>query len=315
MSLSDPALQQRLWMLSRQGDAVGVRQLLQAGAHPLETNAQGWNALHIAAQMGHVAVCEVLRDAGVALDVRDKRGWHPIHLSVGAPDLACCRWFLDQGIALHFRSVANQTLLHLAATLEKPAHCQQLLDWGARVNVRNKDGETPLHIAASLNRAEHCWLLATRGADVGQPNAKGHSPIDLAAALGRIETCLALVSSGIVFQFVESNIPNHLVVVDNGNTFQIIDAKMLEPIASDVRRVLALTPLEAAVEWGHLPALEKVVRDDADPVTFTDRVQHAARWGEKRGGRSAQAAGWLRAHLAWKALKDAAENPIVVTPF
>jgi len=140
----------RLFEAAEQGDADTVERIL-AGRPSLADaiNDQGTSSLHVAAERGHARVVDVLLDAGLDPNLRDRQGRTPLHR-------------------------ADSSAAACPAT-------ERLLARGAEVNARDDRGWTPLH--AAWNAPAKVQALLRAGADRDATNREGLRPVDVAEAL------------------------------------------------------------------------------------------------------------------------------------
>ena len=155
------------------GDLPGAKYLLQVGAEvDLRQDADEATALHLAADIGHDGIVELLLEAGADVDAD-----------------------IDDG----------RTALHLAAEKGYASVVERLLAAGADPNVQDGNGNTPLHLAAGRGGDWDVWhgegwvvkeevlvagYLLEAGADPIRRNRQGDMAPDLAAHAQH--HCLAL---------------------------------------------------------------------------------------------------------------------------
>ena len=151
---------------ARQGDAAGVRTLLESGAST-ELNAHG----------------------------RD--GMTPLLWAAQANDLEIARLLLRAGADANLGNRYGITPLWLAATNRSPSLVTLLLEHGADASVGMPHGETPVMAAARSGDAESIRLLIAAGAD---PNVAettlGETALMWAAAEDQADAIRALVAGG-----------------------------------------------------------------------------------------------------------------------
>ena len=123
-----------------------VKQHLAAGT---DVNAKGLNnaktPLHIAANVGHNEITELL---------------------------------IANGADVNAKSLHSQTPLHNAAVYGQKDFVELLIANGADVNATKGAGGTALHSAANFGHKEVVELLITTGADVNAKEEDGRTPLD-----------------------------------------------------------------------------------------------------------------------------------------
>lgn len=143
---------------TRQGHLAMVVQLLKRGADYSILDAEGYNALHLAAQFGHTAVVAYLVAKGMDVDLPDSNGmtalmWSAYRVSKVDPT----RLLLTLGASHKMADYKNKnTALHWAVSVRNMTAITLLLDANADVEVLNASNESPLSIA----RNHQCpWLV------------------------------------------------------------------------------------------------------------------------------------------------------------
>ena len=127
-----------LMRAAKSGDVAIVRLLLDAGADPMATLANGNTALMFAAGLGW-------RDGSPAAPSYDQ----------GPPEeaVATIELLLARGLDINATNTNGDTALHAAVTgRASPAIVRLLVARGARLDMQNKRGQTPLAIAQRSNK-------------------------------------------------------------------------------------------------------------------------------------------------------------------
>eukprot|EP00752_Nemacystus_decipiens_P011622 g10317.t1 len=145
-----------------EGERAAV--LLRWGADPHVATDDGFSALHIAAQEGHLAVMANLIKAGARLEAR---------------------------------IVGGATPLHLAAQEGRSEAVAALFEAGADVDSRQETGVTPLYLAAKKGHVASVRELLRAGANpllaTTVSGVKNTAPLEVAAVLGRLEVVRELI--------------------------------------------------------------------------------------------------------------------------
>jgi len=154
---------------TRSGEVATVARLITDGADVSEATGDGMTAVHWAAQSGHVAILEMLLDAGAEVDATTRIGsYTPLHLAGSQANSAIVEKLLDAGADVNATTTNSlATALHMAAQVAGGADSVKvLLANGADPNAKEGSaGQTPLMFAAAKNRAESVKLLLEAGAD------------------------------------------------------------------------------------------------------------------------------------------------------
>jgi ankyrin repeat protein len=146
--------------------------------------------LHVAAEIGDVAVLQLLLQSGADPEAVMMRGDTPLHLAVRGRHAACVRplvSFAMHGVAfLDARGDAGQTALHVACEHGSEDIATTLLELGASTEIGDAKGATPLHAAAKAGREPCVRLLLARGASASAVCSRGKNALHYAAAHGSL---------------------------------------------------------------------------------------------------------------------------------
>ena len=142
-----------------------------------EPTMNGLTVLHLAAELGLLALCQLLLDEEVSIDTRDNSGNTALHIAVKNGYLVVAQLLLDRGASIEAKNSYEVTPLYQAAQRGCSAMVILLLDRGASTEVRESDKETPLHCAARGGHSAVVRLLLDRGAVTGAENLCGETPL------------------------------------------------------------------------------------------------------------------------------------------
>ena len=164
--------------LAAQYNRIGtVEKLLAAGAsHHIRLSFDGgprYTALDMAAQRGHVDVVRALVNGGSAVTASNARGFTALHLAanvdewLGRDNGDVIRLLLDAGADTEAKTKDHGgTPLHFAASSDSSgSNVLSLLEGGANVVARSANGYTPLHDACYHSFVGVVELLLRWGAD------------------------------------------------------------------------------------------------------------------------------------------------------
>ncbi|KAK3369325.1 hypothetical protein B0T24DRAFT_359067 [Lasiosphaeria ovina] len=128
-----------------------VHLLLQHGADPLITDAQGYNTLHISTFNGNVLLIVLLLHQGIPVDVEDAFGHTGLMWSAYKGFPACVDVFLRWGASVHAKDEQGFTALHWALVKGSPGCVQKVIEYGADRFAKTTTGKTPSITAQELN--------------------------------------------------------------------------------------------------------------------------------------------------------------------
>mmetsp|Transcript_16318 Transcript_16318/g.32639 ORF Transcript_16318/g.32639 Transcript_16318/m.32639 type:complete len:1094 (+) Transcript_16318:115-3396(+) len=206
MALSSEDIEQRgaktggltpLLYWSEQGNVMGAKLLIDAGAKIEEVSEDGMSALHLAARGGQHDLVNLLAQAGVPLDVQDDRGKTALMLAAVEGAAEAVGVLLKKGSALEKRDTCDRTALMLACQHGHLAVVEVLLKHGAQYEIVDCEKQPPIWIAAHNGHLEIVKLLVASGADVNAfQRSDGASVLWIAAASGHKEIVEFLVDRG-----------------------------------------------------------------------------------------------------------------------
>lgn len=165
---------------SRQGDLVGVRQLLAAGVPVDGRDAFGRTGLHAAAWGKHAEVLRLLLSSGASVDARDRLERTPLALAAARSAVDEARLLLDGGAGASARDQQGVTPLERAVWVGDAALTRLLVDRQADVRGMDTEGYTALHCAAYRGDTASMELLLSRGADIDAARSGGSTPLQVA---------------------------------------------------------------------------------------------------------------------------------------
>jgi palmitoyltransferase ZDHHC13/17 len=136
-----------------------VHLLLQHGADPLISDAQGYNTLHISTFNGNVFLITLLLHTGIPVDVADAFGHTSLMWSAYKGFPQCVDVFLRWGANVHATDEQGFTALHWALVKGSPGCIQKIVEYGADRFAKTDNGKTPAITAQEL-KTEAAWHKA-----------------------------------------------------------------------------------------------------------------------------------------------------------
>lgn len=139
-----------------------VNLLLQSGADPLLTDAQGYNILHLATFDGNFFLLALLLHQNIPIDVPDPQGHTCLMWAAYKGYPACVDLFLKWGASVNATDENGFTALHWALVKGSQACMQKLIEYGSDRHAETSDHKTPATIAAEMKSAR-MWEQALDG--------------------------------------------------------------------------------------------------------------------------------------------------------
>lgn len=130
-----------------------VNLLLQSGADPLLTDAQGYNILHLATFDGNVFLLALLLHQNIPIDAPDPQGHTCLMWAAYKGYPACVDLFLRWGASVNATDENGFTALHWALVKGSQACMQKLIEYGSDRHAETSDHKTPATIADEMKSA------------------------------------------------------------------------------------------------------------------------------------------------------------------
>ena len=182
---------------ARSQDAGAVRALLAEGAAVDAAQADGFTALHWAAQWDHAVLAELLIGAGADVDATDRYGVSPLVLACTNASPGMVTRLLKAGADPHTAQATGETVLMTCARGGVVDAVTPLLAAGVDVNAGEAtNGQTALMWAAWEGHTDVVRTLLAHGAEVDARTTTGYTALVLAAREAYLETTKALLEAG-----------------------------------------------------------------------------------------------------------------------
>ena len=150
--------------------------------------------LHAAVRVANSNVIELLLDAGIDVNIKDKHSRTAFSYMEKKCERSICEALLDKGADVNARGTDGATLLHKMATVDDLASMQYLLDRDANVDSLTDESDTVLHYAVAHGGHEDVFkFLLDNGADIEARNKLGETPLLKAVDCWRSQNTLGLL--------------------------------------------------------------------------------------------------------------------------
>jgi uncharacterized protein len=188
---------QRLIDATKRQDAAAVRSLLTQRVDVNAAEADGFTALHWAAQRSNGPLVDLLLAAGANVKAATRYNITPLYLASLNGHAAVIERLLTAGADPNGASHEGQTMLMSAALAGRADAVRLLLARGARVNATEPyKGQTALMWAAAEGNTAAAAVLIEGGADVNAKSTAGFTPFLFAVRNAHLETADALLKGG-----------------------------------------------------------------------------------------------------------------------
>jgi ankyrin repeat protein len=284
-------------------DVQTVRALLKQKANVNAGEADGFTALHWAAQRNNVQLVELLLAAGASAKVATRYKITPLYLAAVNGNAAIMERLITAGADPNGIAEEGQTMLMTAALTGKADAVRMLLIHGAKVDAKEEyKGQTALMWAAAEGNTGAVDVLLEAGADLKTKSTGGFTPLLFAVRNAHVDTATTLLkhganvndtapdgSSALSVAAVNAYFEMASVLLDNGANPNLPDprASPLHTVAwlrkpgADGAAGVGNTPVGTPQQVGKVTAIQlarKLLEHGANPNT---RVE----WNEPRFGK------------------------------
>ena len=178
-------------------DVQSVRTLLKQKLNINATEADGFTALHWAAQRNDLQVVDLLLGAGANARTSTRYNITPLYLAAVNGNAAIMERLLKAGADPNATAQEGQTMLMTAALSGKADAVRLLLTRSATVDTKEPyRGQTALMWAAAEGNTAAVDVLLEAGADLKLKSSGGFTPLLFAVRNAHIETTVALLKRG-----------------------------------------------------------------------------------------------------------------------
>ncbi|KAG8178987.1 hypothetical protein JTE90_012500 [Oedothorax gibbosus] len=179
--------------------------LNQGNVNVNDKGKDGFTLLHIAAQMGHLAIAEILVENGANIHAKNISGSKPIHIAARDGHLNVVKFYLDKNIQLNDIGVIGESLLHYAIRGGQLEIVKYLINQNIDVNSSNYNLSKPLHIAAQYGYSDLIYLLLENGAYLNAIEINNISALEIARSCGHKKATKLLEITDKFFVVVKQN--------------------------------------------------------------------------------------------------------------
>ncbi|EDV45272.1 ankyrin-3 [Drosophila erecta] len=299
---------------ARSGDIKKVVNLLDSGeiSDINNCNANGLNALHLAAKDGYVDICCELLKRGIKIDNATKKGNTALHIASLAGQQEVINQLILYNASVNVQSLNGFTPLYMAAQENHDNCCRILLANGANPSLSTEDGFTPLavamqqghdkivgvllendvrgkvrlpalHIAAKKNDVNAAKLLLQHDPNADIVSKSGFTPLHIAAHYGNVDIATLLLNNKADVNYVAKHNISPLHVACKWGKLEVCSLLLSLGAKIDAATRDGLTPLHCASRSGHVEVIKHLLHQNAPILTKTKNglsALHMAAQGE-----------------------------------
>ena len=171
--------------------------LIENGSDLFSKTKDGRSCLHLAAQNGHLEICEaLLQKYNFDIHATEDFSWTALHGAAWIGDLELLEYLIENGSDIFSETKDGRSCLHLAAERGHFKICKALLQkYNIDIHATDDSSWTALHGAAWSGDLELLQDLIENGSDVFRETKDGRCCLHLAAERGHLKICRALLQN------------------------------------------------------------------------------------------------------------------------
>ena len=154
-------------------------------------NFSGCNCLHIAAEYGHMNLCQkLLEKYNFDINLTDNDGWTPLHFSIKNGSHELFQYFLVHGSNIYLKTRDGSNCLHIAASNGHLNLCKKLVEeHDFKVKVTDDNWWAPLHCAGRSGNYELFLYFLNKGSEIYCKTKHDGNVVHIAALFGHVDIC------------------------------------------------------------------------------------------------------------------------------
>ncbi|XP_030379870.1 ankyrin-3 [Scaptodrosophila lebanonensis] len=285
---------------ARSGDLGRVLEFIETGQiTDINTcNANGLNALHLAAKDGYVDIVSELLQRGINVDNATKKGNTALHIASLAGQKDVIKQLIQYNANVNVQSLNGFTPLYMAAQENHDGCVRFLLAKGANPSLATEDGFTPLavamqqghdkvvavlfendtrckvrlpalHIAAKKDDIRAATLLLDNDHNPDVTSKSGFTPLHIASHYGNVDIADLLLERGANVNYTAKHNITPLHVACKWGKANIMRLLLAKNARIDATTRDGLTPLHCASRSGHVEVIELLLANNAPILSKT----------------------------------------------
>ena len=258
-----------LHLVSRSGELMRVKQLVEAGADVCATDDEGITCLIFAACNGHTDTVRYLVGL-LEVDVNHqcRNDFTALHYAGKHKHADVVQVLIDAGADIEAKTDKGHSPLHLASRSGEVATVMKLVEGGADVRATDDEGNTCLILAAYNGHTDTVQVLIDAGAEIETKAGEGderYSPLDVAIFSGALTTVMKLVEGGADVRATDDEGYTCLMsAADDGHTDIVRYLVGLLEVEVNDRDNKNCTALHYAAEGKHADVVQVLIDAGAD---------------------------------------------------
>ncbi|XP_044766599.1 ankyrin-3-like isoform X2 [Coccinella septempunctata] len=279
---------------ARAGQLDKIKEYLDTGMiKDINTsNANGLNALHLAAKDGHIEIVQELLKRGAIVDAATKKGNTALHIASLAGQEEVVKILVQNGASLNVQSQNGFTPLYMAAQENHDGCVKFLLSKGANQALATEDGFTPLavamqqghdkvvavllendtrgkvrlpalHIAAKKDDVKAAALLLQNEHNPDVTSKSGFTPLHIAAHYGNDKVASLLYDKGADVNYTAKHNITPLHVASKWGKINMVSLLVAKGADIQAKTRDGLTPLHCAARSGHDQVVDMLLENGA----------------------------------------------------
>ena len=227
-------------------------------------------ALHVAVQVKHADVVEVLIDAGADIETKNDEGGSPLHMPSLLGALTTVTKLVKAGADVRATDDERNTCLILAAYFGHTDTVRYLVSLPeVDLNHQESTNCTALHVAVQEKHADVVEVLIDAGADIETKNDEGRSPLLVASISGELTTVKMLIKAGADVRATDDERNTCLIfAAHHGHTDTVRYLVALPEVDLNHQESTNCTALHVAVQEKHADVVEVLIDAGADIEDF-----------------------------------------------
>ncbi|XP_071094926.1 ankyrin repeat domain-containing protein 17-like [Haliotis cracherodii] len=247
-----------------EGNLNMVRRILSKGQ--LDVNSRDRRErtpVMAAACAGHKDVIKLLINAGSNVSLVEDHGYNILHIATCIGHVAMVKYILSQNIVdINSRTKCNRTPVMMAANGVYRGVFAVLVSKGADVSLRDKRGNNILHYTCAGGQMEMVkYVLSLNKVDINRRGQRGWTSVMVAARLGNREMLDFLISKGSNVSPTANEDTNILHAACIGGHLEMVKYVVSQDFVDiNSRRWNGKTALMISAQWAHREVFYFILR-------------------------------------------------------